>query len=237
MLGADVPSLNVPGVTTDLNFSQSVIADIFLGKITQWNDPRIAKDNPGVNLPGDRIIVVHRSDGSGTTFIWTDFLSKVSNEWKSGPGSGTAVNWPTGVGGKGNEGVAAQIRQFPGAIGYIELIYALQNHINFGLVQNAAGKFVKASIDGVTIAGGTAKIPADYRVSITNAPGPNAYPVSSFTYLLIPTQPTDMAKEKVIKDMLSWIIKSGESEASSLSYAPLPQTLADKVLKTVYALP
>ncbi|MGB0081068.1 MAG: phosphate ABC transporter substrate-binding protein PstS [Terracidiphilus sp.] len=237
VLGADVPAYNVPGVSTDLKFSQSVIADIFLGKITQWNDPRIAKDNPGVNLPGDRIVVIHRSDGSGTTFIWTDFLSKVSSEWKSGPGSGTSVNWPTGVGGKGNEGVSAQIRQFPGAIGYIELIYAVQNHINFGLVQNAAGKFVKASIDGVTLAGGTAKIPADYRVSITNAPGPDAYPVSSFTYLLIPTQPKDMAKEKVIKDMLSWIIKSGESEASSLSYAPLPQTLADKVLQTVYKLP
>ena len=237
VLGADVPAYNVPGVTAELKFSQSVLADIFLGKITQWNDPRIAKDNPGVNLPGDRIIVVHRSDGSGTTFIWTDFLSKVSSEWKSGPGSGTSVNWPTGVGGKGNEGVSAQIRQFPGAIGYIELIYAVQNHINYGLVQNADGKFVKASIDGVTIAGGTAKIPADYRVSITNAPGPNAYPVSSFTYLLIPTQPKDMAKEKVIKDMLSWIIKSGESEASSLSYAPLPQNLADKVLQTVYKLP
>ncbi len=236
VLGADVPAYNVPGVTAELKFSQSVIADIFLGKITQWNDPRIAKDNPGVNLPGDRIIIVHRSDGSGTTFIWTDFLSKVSSEWKSGPGSGTSVNWPTGVGGKGNEGVSAQIRQFPGAIGYIELIYAVQNHINFGSVQNADGKFVKASIDGVTIAGGTAKIPADYRVSITNAPGANAYPVSSFTYLLIPTQPKDAAKEKVIKDMLSWIIKSGESEASSLSYAPLPQSLADKVIQTVYKL-
>ncbi len=237
VLGADVPAYNVPGVNAELKFSQSVIADIFLGKITQWNDPRIVKDNPGVNLPGDRIIVVHRSDGSGTTFIWTDFLSKVSNEWKSGPGSGTSVNWPTGVGGKGNEGVAAQIRQFPGAIGYIELIYAVQNHINFGSVQNASGKFVKASIQGVTIAGGTAKIPADYRVSITNAPGPDAYPVSSFTYLLIPTQPKDMTKEKVIKDMLSWIVNSGESEASSLSYAPLPQDLAAKVLKSVYALP
>jgi phosphate transport system substrate-binding protein len=237
VLGADVPAYNVPGVSAELKFSQSVIADIFLGKITQWNDPRIVKDNPGVNLPGDKIIVVHRSDGSGTTFIWTDFLSKVSSEWKSGPGSGTSVNWPTGVGGKGNEGVAAQIRQFPGAIGYIELIYAVQNHINFGSVQNASGKFVKASIEGVTIAGGTAKIPADYRVSITNAPGPDAYPVSSFTYLLIPTQPKDMAKEKVIKDMLSWIVNSGESEASSLSYAPLPPDLAAKVLKTVYSLP
>jgi phosphate transport system substrate-binding protein len=236
VLGADVPAFNVAGVT-DLRFSASVLADIFLGKITQWNDPRIAKDNPGVNLPGDKIIVVHRSDGSGTTFIWTDYLSKVSSEWKNGPGSGTAVNWPTGVGGKGNEGVSSQIRQFPGAIGYIELIYAVQNHINFGSVQNAAGNYVKASITGVSDAAATAKIPPDYRVSITNAPGPNAYPISSFTYLLIPTQPSDMAKEKVIKDMLNWIITSGESEASSLSYAPLPPALAAKVLKTVYSLP
>lgn len=236
VLGADVPAYNVPGVT-DLRFSASVLADIFLGKITQWNDPRIAKDNPGVHLPSDRITVVHRSDGSGTTFIFTDYLSKVSKEWAEGPGKGTSVAWPTGVGGKGNEGVSAQIRQFPGAIGYIELIYALQNHINFGSVQNAAGNYIKASIEGVTAAAATAKIPADYRVSITNAPGPNAYPISSFTYLLIPLQPTDMNKERVIKDMLSWVIKSGESEAASLSYAPLPQNLAEKVLQTVYKLP
>lgn len=236
VLGAVVPIFNVPGVS-DLRFSPDVLADIYLAKITTWNDPRIAKDNPGAHLPGDRIIIVHRSDGSGTTFIFTDYLSKVSNDWKSGPGSGTAINWPTGVGGKGNEGVAAQVRQFPGAIGYVELIYALQNHINFGAIRNKAGNWVKGSIDGVTAAGATAKIPADYRVSITDAPGPNAYPISSFTYLLIPTQPKDMAKERVIKDMLSWIIKSGESEASSLSYAPLPQNLADKVLQTVYKLP
>ena len=223
VLGADVPAYNVPGVTTDLKFSRSVLADIFLGKITNWNDPRIAKDNPGVHLPDQKIIVVHRSDGSGTTFIWTDFLSKVSKEWADGPGKGTAVNWPTGVGGKGNEGVAGYVRQLPGSIGYVELIYALQNHINFGSVQNADGKFVKASIDGVTAAAATAKIPADYRVSITNAPGPNAYPVSSFTYLLIPTQPKNTANEKIMKDLLSWCINSGESEVSSLSYAPLPQ--------------
>jgi phosphate transport system substrate-binding protein len=237
VLGADVPAYNVPGVATDLKFSQSVIADIFLGKITNWNDPLIAKDNPGVHLPDQKIVVVHRSDGSGTTFIWTDFLSKVSKEWASGPGKGTSINWPTGVGGKGNEGVAGYVRQLPGAIGYIELIYALQNHINFGLVQNAAGNYVKASIEGVTAAGATAKMPADYRVSITNAPGPNAYPVSSFTYLLIPTQPKDMAKEKIIKDLFSWCIKSGESEVSTLSYAPLPTSVQAKVLQTIYALP
>jgi phosphate transport system substrate-binding protein len=236
VLGAVVPIFNVPGVS-DLRFSPDVLADIYLSKITTWNDPRIAKDNPGVNLPNDRIIVVHRSDGSGTTFIWTDYLSKVSPDWAGGPSKGTAINWPTGVGGKGNEGVAAQVREFPGAIGYVELIYALQNHINFGFVRNASGSWVKASIEGVTAAAATAKIPADYRVSITNAPGPNAYPISSFTYLLIPTHPTDMAKEKVIKDMLSWCINSGESEVSTLSYAPLPDSLKQKVLQTVYSLP
>ena len=237
VLGADVPAYNVPGVTTDLRFSQSVIADIFLGKIVNWNDARIAKDNPGVHLPDQKIIVVHRSDGSGTTFIWTDFLSKISKEWASGPGKGTSIQWPTGVGGKGNEGVAGYVRQLPGAIGYVELIYALQNHINYGYVQNADGKFLKASIDGVTAAAATAKIPADYRVSITNAPGADAYPVSSFTYLLIPTQPKNMANEKVIKDLLSWCIKSGESEVSTLSYAPLPSNLQEEVLQTIYALP
>jgi phosphate transport system substrate-binding protein len=236
VLGAVVPIFNVPGVT-DLRFSPDVLADIYLSKITTWNDPRIAKDNPGVHLPDQKIIVIHRSDGSGTTFIFTDYLSKVSPEWAGGPSKGTAINWPTGVGGKGNEGVAAQVREFPGAIGYVELIYALQNHINFGAIRNAAGNWVKGSIEGVTAAAATAKIPADYRVSITNAPGPNAYPISSFTYLLIPTHPNDMAKEKVIKDLLSWSINSGESEVSSLSYAPLPDSLKQKVLQSVYALP
>ena len=236
VLGAVVPIFNVPGVS-DLHLSPDVLADIYLAKITAWNDPRIAKDNPGVSLPGDKIIVIHRSDGSGTSFIFTDYLSKVSEAWKSGPGSGTAINWPTGVGGKGNEGVAAQVRQFQGALGYVELIYALQNHINYAAIRNKAGNWVKGSIEGVTAAAATAKIPADYRVSITDAPGPDSYPISSFTYLLIPTHPADMNKEKVIKDMLSWIVKSGESEASSLSYAPLPENLASKVLQTIYALP
>ena len=236
VLGAVVPIFNVPGVI-DLRFSPDVLADIYLAKITNWNDPRIAKDNPGAHLPDQRIIVVHRAEGSGTTFIFTDFLSKVSSEWAGGPGKGTAINWPTGVGGKGNENVAAQVREFPGGIGYVELIYALQNHIDFGTVRNAAGNWVKASIEGVTAAAATAKIPADYRVSITNAPGANSYPISSFTYLLIPIPAKDAANGKIIKDMLSWIIKSGESEAASLSYAPLPQTLADKVIQTVYKLP
>jgi phosphate transport system substrate-binding protein len=237
VLGAVVPAFNVPGVT-DLRFRPDVLADIYLGHITMWNDARIAKDNPSAHLPNQKIIVVYRSDGSGTTFIWTDYLSKISSEWANGPGKGTSVNWPTGVGGKGNEGVAGYVRQLPGSIGYVELIFALQNKINFGAVRNAASNWVKGSIPGVTDAGGSVKkMPADYRVSITDAPGPNAYPISSFTYLLIPTQPKDMAKEKVIKDMLNWIDTSGESEVSALSYAPLPQNVAAKVLQTVYALP
>jgi phosphate transport system substrate-binding protein len=237
VLGAVVPTFNLPGVS-DLNISPDVLADIYLNKITNWNDPRIAKDNPGAHLPDQKIIVVHRSDGSGTSFIFTDYLSKVSKEWADGPGKGTSPNWPVGVGGKGNEGVAGLVRQLPGAIGYVELTYALQNHITFGSLKNAAGNWVKGSIEGVTEAAASVKnMPADYRVSITNAPGANAYPISSFTYLLIPTKPKDAANGKVLKDMLSWIIKSGESEASGLSYAPLPENLQDKVLNTIYALP
>ena len=199
--------------------------------------PRIAKDNPGVKLPDQKIIVVHRSEGSGTTFIWTDYLSKVSKEWANGPGKGTSINWPMGVGGKGNEGVAGLVRQMPGAIGYIELIYALQNHIDFGAVKNAAGNYLKASIDGVTDAAASVKqMPADYRVSITNAPGANAYPISSFTYLLIPVKAAIPPSAEVLKDLLSWCVKSGEGEVSQLSYAPLPENVQQKVLNTIYAL-
>ena len=236
VLGAVVPVYNVPGVTTELHFSPDVLADIYLGKITTWADPRIAKDNPGVKLPDQKVITVHRSDGSGTSFIFTDYLSKVSKEWKDGPGSGTSPNWPGGVGGKGNEGVAGMVRQVPGSMGYVELIYALQNKMSYGLVKNASGNWVKGSIEGVTAAAASAKMPADYRVSITNAPGADSYPISSFTYLLVPMHAADPAKGKVIKDMLSWMVKSGESEASGLSYAPLPQSVADSVLKTVYSL-
>ncbi len=237
VMGAVVPIFNVPGVS-DLNFSPEVLADIYLNKIVNWNDPRIARDNPGAHLPDQKIIVVHRSDGSGTSFIFTDYLSKVSKEWAGGPGKGTSLNWPAGVGGKGNEGVAGLVRQLPGAVGYVELIYALQNHIPFGSIKNAAGNWVKGSIEGVTEAAASVKnMPADFRISITNASGANAYPISSFTYLLIPAHPTDAAKEKVLRDMLSWIIKSGESEASALSYAPLPPNVADKALSTIYALP
>ena len=236
VLGAVVPIFNVPGVG-DIKFSSDVLADIYLGKISTWNDARIAKINPGVSLPGEKIIVVHRSDGSGTTYIFTDYLSKVSSDWANGPGKGASPSWPVGVGGKGNEGVAGLVRQLPGAIGYVELIYALQNKISYGSVKNASGNFVKASIGGVTEAGASIKqMPADYRVSITNAPGKGAYPISSFTWLLVPLKSPDAAKGKVIKDLLSWIVTSGESEVEALSYAPLPKNVVDKELKTIYSL-
>src|SRR5450631_11100 len=236
VLGAVVPVYNVPGAS-DVRFSGDVLADIYLGKITNWNDARIAKDNPGVKLPDQKIIVVHRSDGSGTSFIFTDYLSKVNKDWAGGPGKGTSPSWPVGVGGKGNEGVAGLVRQLPGAVGYVELIYALQNKMSFGSMKNGAGNWVKASIEGVTEAAASAKqMPADYRVSITNAPGANSYPISSFTYLLIPTSGTNDVNRKILKDMLSWIVKSGEGEVSTLSYAPLPQALADKELQTIYGL-
>ena len=236
VMGAVVPSFNVPGVN-DLKFSPDVLADIYLGKIANWNDPRIAKDNAGVSLPNLKIIVVHRSDGSGTSYIFTDYLSKVSNDWANGPGRGASPSWPMGVGGKGNPGVAGLVRQLPGAIGYVELLYALENHISYGEIRNAAGNWVKAPIDGVTAAAASIKqMPSDYRVSITNAPGKDAYPISSFTYLLVPLKFPDAEKGKVIKDLLSWMITSGEAEAAGLSYAPLPKSVSDKVLKTIYSL-
>ena len=236
VLGAVVPIFSVPGVS-EVKFSSDVLADIYLGKIQNWNDARIAKDNGGAKFPDQKIVVVHRSDGSGTSYIFTDYLSKVSKDWADSVGKGSSPNWPVGIGGKGNENVAGLVRQLPGAIGYVELIYALQNKINYGEVKNAAGNFVKASIDGVTESAASVKeMPKDYRVSITNAPGANAYPISSFTYLLIPTSGSDANKRKVLKDMLSWILKSGESEVSTLSYAPLPPNIAEKVLNTIYAL-
>ncbi len=236
VLGADVPAYNVPGVG-NLQFSGETLADIYLGKVTNWNSPEIAKDNPGVKFPDQKITVVHRSEGSGTTFIWTDYLSKVSKEWASGPGKGTSIGWPVGIGAKGNENVASMVRQIPGAIGYIELIYALQNHIDFGAVKNSDGKYLKASIEGVSAAAATIKMPDDYRVSITNAPGADAYPISSFSWIIVPEKPFHPENEKTLKDLLSWVIKSGEAQASQLSYAPLPQNVADKVLNTIYSLP
>ncbi len=236
VLGAVVPVYNVPGISKDLNFSPDVIAGIYLGKITKWNDGRIAKDNPGVKLPNNTILPVYRSDGSGTTYIFTDFLSKVSPDWKSKVGKGTSVKWANvGVGQKGNEGVAGMVRQSPYSFGYVELIYAVQNKMPYGLVKNAAGKFIKASTDGVTDAAAAAAstMPADYRVSITNAPGDTSYPISSFTWLLIPTQSTNPAKTKALVGFLNWMLDHGESEASAMTYAPLPKPVQDMVRKSI----
>jgi len=229
VLGAVVPAYNIPGVNGEIKFTPDVLANIFLGKISNWNDAAIAKANPGIKFPDQSIIVVHRSDGSGTTYIFTDYLSKVSKDWQGSVGKGTSVAWPRGLGGKGNEGVAGQIRQLPGSIGYIELIYALENKIPFGSVQNAAGNFVKASLDGVTEAAASAKMPDDFRVSITNPPGKTAYPISSFTWLLIPAQAKDANKGKIIADFLNWMVTDGQKMTTQLSYAPLPQNVADKV--------
>jgi len=233
VLGAVVPIFNVTGVT-ELKFSPDVLADIFLGKISNWNDARIANDNPGVKLPNESINVIHRAEGSGTSFIFTDYLSKVSKDWLNGPGRGSALNWPKGIGGKGSEGVSGLVRQLPGAIGYVELTYALQNHISFGSVKNPAGNWVKASIAGVTAAAASVKqMPADYRVSITNAPGADAYPISSFTWMLVPVKAADGNKGKVLKDFLNWMLVSGQNEVSSVYFAPLPKALVDKEHTTI----
>jgi phosphate transport system substrate-binding protein len=230
VLGANVPAYNIPGVTVELKFTPEALAGIFLGKISTWNDPAIAKTNPGVNLPNQPIIVIHRSDGSGTTYIWTDYLSKVSPDWQSQVGKGTSVKWPVGLGGKGNEGVAGMIRQMQGSIGYIELIYAISNKISYGIVKNAAGNFVKASLESVTAAAASVKsMPADFRVSITNAPGKDAYPISSFTWLLIPEQSKDAQRGKILADFLSWMVDSGQKMTAELAYAPLPESVAAKV--------
>ena len=234
VLGADVPAYNIPGVTEELKFTPELLANIFLGKITSWNDAAIAKANPGVSLPNQPVIVIHRSDGSGTTYIWTDYLSKVSTDWKNQVGKGTSVKWPVGLGGKGNEGVAGMVRQMQGSIGYVELIYAVQNHIAYGSVKNAAGQFVKASLDSVTAAAASVKnMPADFRVSITNAPGKDAYPISSFTWLLIPSTSKDAAKGKIIGDFLNWMVADGQKMTADLSYAPLPESVVAKVKETI----
>jgi phosphate transport system substrate-binding protein len=237
VLGADVPAYNVSGVNAELKFTPEALAGIFLGKITKWNDKALAGPNPGVSLPDKDIVVVHRSDGSGTTYIWTDYLSKVSPDWQSQVGKGTSVKWPIGLGGKGNEGVAGLIRQLPGSIGYVELIYAVQNNITYGSVKNSTGNFVKASLEGVTAAAASApEMPADFRVSITNSPGKNAYPISSFTWLLIPEQSKDPAKGKIIADFLKWMVTDGQKMTAALSYAPLPEGVVQKeeaAIKTV----
>ena len=225
VLGAVVPVYNIPSVKTELKFTGQVLADIFLGKITKWNDSALAKLNPGVTLPGTDITVVRRSEASGTTYIWADYLAKISPEWKTKVGVNTAVNWPTGVGGKGNEGVSGLVTQTPGSIGYVELIYALQNKISYGPVQNMAGDFVKASVESVTAAAAeaAAKMPADFRVSITNAPGTGVYPVSSFTWLLLYENARDKAQAKIMVDFLKWALTDGQKFAAGLGYAPLPE--------------
>ena len=235
VLGAVVPAYNIPGVKQELKFTPELLAGIFLGKIGNWSDPAIAKVNPGVKLPNQSIVVVHRSDGSGTTYIFTDYLSKVSSEWNSSVGKGTSVKWPVGLGGKGNEGVAGSVRQIEGAIGYVELIYAVQNNISFGVVRNKSGNFVKATLESTTAAASAAaaKMPADYRVSITDPDGKNAYPIASFTWLLIPQQSKDANKGKVLHEFLQWMLKDGQSQVSSLSYAPLPKEVVQQLQSTI----
>jgi phosphate transport system substrate-binding protein len=233
VLGAVVPAYNIPDVKQELKFTPQVLADIFLGKITNWNDKAIAAANPGVTFPNQPIVVVHRSDGSGTTYIFTDYLSKVSSEWKNNVGKGTSVKWPLGLGGKGNEGVAGVVRQMPGALGYVELIYAVQNKITYGSVKNAAGNFVKASLESTTAAAASAAMPADFRVSITNAPGKEAYPISSFTWLLVPEQSKDANKGKMISEFLTWMLGPGQEMTKQLTYAPLPPPVIEKVRAAV----
>jgi phosphate transport system substrate-binding protein len=232
VLGAVVPTYNVPGVNAALNFTSEALAGIYLGKITKWNDPAITGANKGANLPANDIIVIHRSDGSGTTYVFTDYLSKVSAEWKS---KGTSVNWPVGLGGKGNEGVTGLIKQTPNSIGYVELIYAAQNNIPYGAVKNKSGVFVKADLKGVSAAAaGMAKdMPADFRVSITDPPGKDAYPICSFTWLLIPQKISDSAKRDSIKGFLKWMLADGQGYAEQLDYAKLPKEIVAMESKAI----
>jgi len=225
VLGADVPTYNIPGVTAQLRFTPTALAKLFLGEIQKWNDPELVRANPGVRLPAEDVVIVHRSDASGTTFIWTDYLSKVSPEWKSKVGAGTSVAWPTGLGGKGNQGVSGLVQQTPYSLGYVELIYALQNKLSYGIVQNSAGNFVKPDLSSVTAAAAGVRMPADFRVSITNPPGAHAYPISSFTYLLIPETISNPAKRDAIKAFLRWMLTKGQTMVESLDYAPLPAQL------------
>jgi phosphate transport system substrate-binding protein len=240
VLGAVVVTYNIPGVTKPLRLTGEVIADIFLGQITKWNDAKLAALNPGVKLPAMDVLVVHRSDGSGTSFIFTDYLTATSRAWASGPGKGKDVKWPVGLGGKGNDGVTGQVKQTPGSIGYVELAYAKQNKLPYAEVRNAAGQFVMPTIESVTAAAaGAAKSLApttDYRVSIVNAPGREAYPISSFTWILVYANQTDATKGKKLVDFLRWAFHEGEGAASTLDYAPLPASMIsqlDKRLTTV----
>jgi phosphate transport system substrate-binding protein len=234
VLGGLVPTYNVPGAQS-MKFSGATLAGIYLGTIKKWNDAALKADNPGANLPNEDITVVHRSDGSGTSFVWTDYLSKVSPEWKSKVGANTSVNWPVGLGGKGNEGVAGLVKQTPNSIGYVELIFAAQNKMEYGSVKNSAGNFVKADANTVTeaAAGAAKEMPADFRVSITNAPGKNAYPISSFTWMLIPDKIGDATKKKSITDFLTWMMTTGQEDAAGMDYAPLPKPIIAKEQKQI----
>ncbi len=235
VLGGIVMIYNLQGVSQDLRFAGETIADIYLGKITDWSDPRIAKDNPGVKLKKQDIVVVHRSDGSGTTFVFADYLSKVNPDWKSKVGADTSLKWPTGTGQSKNDGVAGMVKQTPGAIGYVELIYALENKMSYGYLKNAAGVFLKADLNSVTAAAaGAAKtMPDDFRVSITDAPGKDAYPISTFTYLLIPTKIPDAQKRTAIVEFLKWMLNDGQKDCAALGYAPLPKTVVAKEMKQI----
>jgi phosphate transport system substrate-binding protein len=235
VLGAVVPVYNVPGVTEELNFTPEALAGIYLGKIKKWNDPELTKANPNGKLPANDIVVVHRAEASGTSYIWTDFLSKVSPDWKTKAGTAAAVNWPVGLGGKGNEGVSGQVQQTPNSIGYVELIYAVQNKMSYGRVKNSSGAFVKADLASVTMAaaGAAKEMPDDFRVSITNAPGKAAYPISSFTWLLIPAKIDDAAKKKAITDFLYWMLTDGQKMTESLIYAQLPKPVVAKEMKAI----
>ena len=226
VLGAVVVTYNLAGVKSELSFTPEALAGIFLGTVTKWNDPEIARANPGIRLPADNMVVVHRSDGSGTTFVWTDYLSKANAAWKSKVGAGNSVNWPVGLGAKGNEGVSGLVKQTPNAIGYVELVYAIQNKMSYGKIRNAAGVPVKADLKGVTAAAASAVVPDDFRVSITNAPGKDAYPISSFTWLLVPARIQDPQKRKILTDFLRWMLANGQKLAEPLGYAPLPTAIA-----------
>ncbi|HTP31486.1 MAG TPA: phosphate ABC transporter substrate-binding protein PstS [Candidatus Acidoferrales bacterium] len=236
VMGAVVLTYNIPGVAAELKFAPEVIVDIFMGNIKKWNDPKLAKDNPGVKLPAEEIIPVHRADASGTTFVFADYLSKVSSAWKSKVGADSKVAWPVeGLNGNGNPGVAGLVKQTPNSIGYVELIYAIQNKMSYGLVKNSAGEWIKPSLEGVTeaAAGAAKSMPDDFRVSITNAPGKNAYPISTFTWMLIPSQFPDAAKGKVMVEFLKWMLTDGQKQASNLAYAPLPKSVVDKEVKQI----
>lgn len=232
VLGAVVPVYNLPGIAQELSFTPEALAGICLGKIRKWNDPALKGANPAANLPASDIVVVHRSDGSGTTFVWTDYLSKVSAGWKKSVGAGPSVNWPAGLGAKGNEGVAGLVKQTPNAIGYVELVYAIQNGMAYGRVRNEAGEFVKADLPSVTAAA-TAQMPEDFRVSITNAPGRGAYPISSFTWLLIPAQIGDPEKRQATKNFLHWMLETGQKLSPALTYAPLPPEVVKNEAKAI----